>query len=106
MGLMGKVSKNAVTRHIAKPAPPIKLNPASRSPKKIPPKLNVMQTVSNESLKLKRSVLFSDGELTFFVGEEKGARKATVEITYIASPRYQSLYSVQTPCLLAYTVSK
>ena len=36
------------------------------------------------------------------MGDEKGVLKASVDIRNIATPKYQSLYSVQTPRLREY----
>jgi hypothetical protein len=48
IGLIGKVSKNAVMRHIAKPVPPINTKPLFRRMKKNPAKPKVIKTAAIE----------------------------------------------------------
>ena len=57
---MGKVSKNAEIRHMAKPVPPINTTPLLRRIKKSPPNPKVIKTAATARNPPRRSVKFRE----------------------------------------------
>ncbi len=96
---MGKVSNKASMTHIANPVLPTKTNPLISKTRKRPPKANDMRMDAIE--RLAPSFWVNLGEYdTLRAGFEKGVLKTRVVTTNMTNPKYQSLYSVQTPLRL------
>ena len=100
MGATGNVSRKAPIRHIAKPVAPTAAKPLTSSAKNRPAKTREIRMVAEERITPKRTVNLGEW-YRLRLGEEKGIRNANVVSTNAASPKYQSLCSVQTPRLRA-----
>ena len=105
IGDMGKIPKNAAMIHIAKPVLPIRVKPPRMRRKKMPANAKDIK-ISNEDRVAPRRLVNFGAQCTLRVGDEKGIRKAKVVTRNVASPKYQILCSVQTPCFLEYTIEK